>query len=77
MNLSHSLPSTSVAAQVSDRFATVRATLARGGRAVWRALEAYGRSRASADMLRVADQLQSAHPAAAARLRSAARRNRA
>lgn len=76
MNLSHPLPSTS-AVQVSDRLATARAALARGGRAVWRVLEAFGRSRASADMLRVADQLQSTHPAAAARLRAAARRHRA
>ncbi len=70
MNISHPVPSASIAVQVS-------ATLATAGRAVWRFLEACGRSRASAEMLRVADGLQSTNPAAAARLRSAARQNRA
>ena len=70
MNISHSVPS-------APRAVPVSAHLAATGRAVWRFLEACGRSRASAEMLRVADGLQSTHPAAAARLRSAARQNRA
>ncbi len=53
---------------------TWRDMLARIGRAVWRALEAHGRSRGRRELLYLADRWQANQPQLAGEMRAASRR---
>ena len=52
---------------------TLRDALARIGRAVWRALEAHGRSRSRRELLYLADRWQANQPELAEEMRAASR----